>query len=100
MMNNKTFSAMCEELLAAERKMSQYKTCWDNLPADTNYELGARVEWQWGASCDGYKETQQAVQRAFQANLRQAIKDVLVRSETEVAEARKAVVMYAQGHGQ
>ena len=27
MMNNKTFSAMCEELLAAERKMSQYKTC-------------------------------------------------------------------------
>ena len=80
-----------QRLLTAEQTYLRMKTYCDNLPADTEYDLGLRVDWQWGSSTDGYKEMNFAVQQAVKKQLRDFMVDSLEAARQELFAAQRAL---------
>jgi len=80
-----------QRLLTAEQTYVRMKTYCDNLPADTEYDLGLRVDWQWGSSTDGYKEMNFAVQNGMKQQLRDWMLDALEAARQELFAAQRAL---------
>lgn len=80
-----------QRLLTAEQTYMRMKTYCDNLPADPEYDLGLRVDWQWGSSTDGYKEMNSAVQQAVKRQLREFMADALEAARQELFAAQRAL---------
>lgn len=51
--------------------------------------LNVRIDWQWGSSCTGYKETNASVQRLLQPGIRPLIMAALEEARRELHNARR-----------
>lgn len=80
-----------QRLLTAEQTYMRMKAYCDNLPADTEYDLGLRVDWQWGSSTDGHQEMKRAVQHGLRQRLRDWMADALEAARQELFAAQRAL---------
>lgn len=77
---------LAAQYAAAVNRLTAMRAYRDNLPAYPDYDLGVRVDLQWGSSTDGYQEIRAAVQQRVAADMRAHI-DAAV--EAAVAEERR-----------
>lgn len=87
-MTDHTNAALTHVRAEAEyRAMETYISGMSLNPAD---DLGFRIEWSWGSSCTGYKETCTAVRRHLAGPLlHAAIKEAYAKARMARDEALK-----------
>lgn len=78
-------------LVSTERTYRLMDSYRGNLPADQEYDLGLRIDWQWGSSTDGYKEVQQAVRKAVHRRVRMLIEEAVAEAKRDLFDAQRAL---------
>ena len=66
----------------AEAEYRAMETYIADKPLNPADDLGLRIEWSWGSSCTGYKETCTAVQRLLAPRMRDLMHEAYAQATT------------------